>query len=80
MEKNYKFHERAFFCHKSPFRSFSDNSSSTEKQAGISFMKKKPPFQDGFEKEFKTLCIIEMNRHKKAPEGGGTDHAAHCHL
>jgi hypothetical protein len=31
---------------------------------------KKPPFQDGFEKGFWILCIIEMNRHKKAPEGG----------
>lgn len=41
-----------------------------EKQTGISFMKKKPPFQDGFEKGFWILCIIEMNRHKKAPEGG----------
>lgn len=50
-EKNYEFHERAFFCHKSSLQLFSDNSSSTEKHVLIPFMKK-PPFQDGIKKGF----------------------------
>lgn len=55
-EKNYEFHERAFFCHKSSLRLFSDNSSSTEKHSLIPFMKKNRPFRTVLRRDFE-VCV-----------------------